>query len=207
MHCRARLWDGGMRIVHQAIRWCRYGASKTEGIVTESMLLPADVGAAISLREMAYAWEDPLTTEGARSLDFLAARAVQLANGLQLAWSLATEDGKVWESGGCVRRMQAIDFLATVVVDTLTRTQEMLDGTRAKHPDWVAPPRAAEIGPCLQTAKLLAVKVRETLDWLNRPRPPVSEEMLRRSRASYDRGEGEPVGEVIARLGSGGPLG
>ncbi len=176
--------------------------------MTESMLLPADVGAALSLREMAYGWEDnPLTAEGARSLEFLVGRAVQLADGLQRVWSLATEDGKVWESGGYLRRMQAIDFLAVVVVDTLTRTQEMLASVQANHPTWAAPPKAAEVSPCLQTAKPLAAKVRETLNWLNRPRPPVSEEMLRRSREAYDRGEGGPVGEVIAGLASGGPVG
>ena len=168
--------------------------------MAESMLLPADVGAAMSLREMAYAWEDnPLTTEGARSLEFLVGRAMQMADGLQLAWSLATEEGKVWESSRYLRRMQAIDFLAAVVVDILIRTQEMLDATRAKHPAWVAPPRAVEVGPCLQAAKQLAAKVREVLSWLNRPRPTVGEEMLLRSREAYDRGEGEPIGDVIAR--------
>ena len=91
--------------------------------MTESLLLPTDVGAAISLREMAYAWEDdPLTTEGARSLEFLVGRALQIADSLQLAWSLATEDDKVWENDGYLRRMQAIDFLATVVVDMFMRT-------------------------------------------------------------------------------------
>jgi hypothetical protein len=180
--------------------------SQEGAVVTESMLLPADVGAAISLREMAYAWEDnPLAAESARSLEFLAARAVQMAEGLHLAWSLAVENGKVWESGAYLRRMQAIDFLAVVVVDTLTRTQDMLASMRTKHPGWSAPPKAAEIGPCLQKAQQLAAKVRETLNWLNRPRPPVDGEMLRRSRESYDRGEGEPVGDVIARLASGGP--
>jgi hypothetical protein len=57
----------------------------------------------------------------------------------------------------------------------------------------------------LQTAKGQAAKVRETLTWMNRPRPPVSEEMLRRSQEALNRGEGEDVGEIIARLQSGGP--
>ncbi len=173
--------------------------------MTESMLLPTDVGAAISLREMAYSWEgDPLTNEGARSLEFLVGRGLQMASGLHLAWSLATEDDKVWERGAYLRRMQAIDFLATVVVDVLTRTQEILASARAKHPDWVVPQGATEVDARLQTVKQLAATIHETLNLLNRPRPPVSEEMLRRSRESLDRGEGEPVSDLIARLNTGG---
>src|SRR5262249_12984450 len=126
---------------------------KMESTVTESSLLSADVGTAISLREMAYSWEgDPITTERARSLEILVGRGLQMAIGLELAWSLAAEDGKVWESGGCLRRLQAIDFLATVVVDILTRMQEILASTRAKHPDWVAPPGAADVDSRLQIA-------------------------------------------------------
>jgi hypothetical protein len=174
--------------------------------VTEA-LLPMDVGTAISLRELAYSWEDhPLTTEGARSLQSLVGRGLQLAGGLEFAWSLATEGGKVWESGAYLRRLQAIDFLATVVVDILTRTQELLTSMRAKHPDWVVPPGATEIEAHLQTVKQLAARAHEALIWLSRPRPPVSEEMVRRAREAYDRDEGEPVSDVIARLESGGSL-
>ncbi len=64
---------------------------KMEDAVTDSLLLPTDVGAAISLREMAYSWEgDALTAERARVLESLTARGLQLASGLELAWSLAT---------------------------------------------------------------------------------------------------------------------
>ena len=180
---------------------------KMEDAVTDSLLLPTDVGAAISLREMAYSWEgDALTAERARVLESLMARGLQLASGLELAWALATAEDTVWERGAYLRRVQAIDFLATVVVDILTRTQEILASTRAKHPDAAAPQGAAEVGPRVQAVKQIAAAVRETLDWLNRPRPPVNEEMLRRSRKSLDRGEGEPIGDLIARLNSGGPL-
>src|SRR5437899_1983588 len=146
-----------------------------EGTVTESMLLPTDV--AISLRKMAYEWEDaPISSEHTRSLEFLVGMGLQIASGVQLAWSLATEDDKVWESGGYLRRMQAIDSLATVVVDILTSTQKTLASTRAKHPDWVAPQGATAVDVRLQTVKQLAATIRETLNSLNRPRPPVNEE-------------------------------
>jgi len=55
-------------------------------------------------------------------------------------------------------------------------------------------------------SRLQTAKVRETLTWMNRPWPPVSEEMLRRSREALNRGEGEEVGEIIARLQSDGTL-
>ena len=175
--------------------------------MTESALLSTDVGAAISVREMAYSWQDDQpTSEGARSLETLVERALHLAGGLDLAWSLASEDGKIWEFGGYQRRLQAIDFLATVVVDILTRTRDILDSTRAKHPEWAAASGAADVASRLQTAKELAAKVRETLTWMNRPRPPVNEEMLRRSQESLNRGEGEDISEIIARLQTGGPL-
>jgi hypothetical protein len=156
---------------------------------------------------MAYAWEDdPLTTEGARSLDDMVSRALQLASGLQAAWSLATENGKVWESSSYLRRMQAIDFLATVVVDILTRTRNIIASTQAKHPDWVGPKGTTDVDSILRIIKQLADTARETFNWLNRSKPPVNEDMLRRSRESLDRGEGEPISDMIARLNSGGPL-
>jgi hypothetical protein len=178
-----------------------------EGAVTESLLLPTQLSEAISFREMASSWEgDPLTSEGARSLESLVGTGLQMGRALQLAWSLATEDNTVWESDGYRRRVQTIDFLATVVVDILTRTQDLLASARAKYPGWVEPSGTADVAARLQTAKELAAQVRETLTWLNLPRPPVNEDMLRRSQESLNRGEGEDVGEIIARLQSGGPL-
>jgi hypothetical protein len=178
-----------------------------EGPVTESLLLSPDMGAACALREWAYAWEhDPLTSEGGRSLEYLVLSSLQMASGLQLAWSLATEQDKVWESGSYLRRVQALDFLAGVVVDMLTRTREIVASTQARHPEWLAPPQAVELDSRLQALKELAAAIRKTLAWINRPRPAVSQDMLQRSQASLDRGEGEAVGEIIARLKNGGPL-
>ncbi len=175
--------------------------------MTESLLLSTDVGNAFSLREMAYAWEDdPSTPEGARSLEDLLTRALQLASGLQGAWSLATEEGKVWESDSYLRRIQAIDILAKVVVDMLTRTREILATARVKYPNRMAPPREAEVKPSLEAARGVATKSGELLQWLNRTRPPVNEVMLQRSRDAYAGGAGEPVSEIIARLANGGPL-
>jgi hypothetical protein len=178
---------------------------KMEDAMTETLPLSTDVGAAIPLMANASE-EDPLTDEGGRSLESLIGTALQLANGLHSAWSQATQNAKVWESGSYLRRIQAIDFLAAVVVDILTRTGQILSSTRQKHPDWAAPAGAADVEARLRTATELAAKVRETLSWMNRPRRPVSEEMLRRSEESLNRGEGEDVGEIIARLQSGGAL-
>ena len=64
--------------------------------MTESLLLPTDVGAAMSLREMAYSWEgDPIATEGAVSLDFLVARGLQVGMGLQPDTITVTNKGLV----------------------------------------------------------------------------------------------------------------
>jgi hypothetical protein len=42
---------------------------------------------------------------------------------------------------------------------------------------------------------------------LGRPREPLNREGIAKSQAAYERDEGEPVSEVIARLEQGGPLG
>ncbi len=178
-----------------------------EKTMTETSTLPAEVSAAISLRDIACEFkEDPLTTEGARSLKILVVKAVQMSDGLPLLWSLLTEDGQVCESGGYLRRMQVIDFFAVLVVDILTSTRDTIAATREKHPEWVPPSEAARLDPGLHTAKQLSAAIRETLDHLKRPRPAVSEEMLQRSREAYDRSEGETISDILARLESGGPL-
>jgi len=41
---------------------------------------------------------------------------------------------------------------------------------------------------------------------LSRPRDPLRRERIAESQAAYDRGEGEPISEAIARLEQGGPL-
>jgi hypothetical protein len=43
-------------------------------------------------------------------------------------------------------------------------------------------------------------------EMLGRPRKPLDRERIARSQAAYERGEGEPVADVIARLQQGGPL-
>jgi hypothetical protein len=163
--------------------------------VTESALLSADVGTALSLREMAYSWQSESPTERAHSLEILVKRGLHMANGLQMAWSLASENAKVWESGSYLRRMQALDFLATVVLDMMSHP--------AADP---LPQGSADVEPAFQQVKELSTSIREALNRLSQPRAPVSQEMLRRSRESYDRGGGEPISDVIARLESGGSL-
>ena len=41
---------------------------------------------------------------------------------------------------------------------------------------------------------------------LGRPHKPLNRERIAESQAAYQRGEGEPVSDVIARLEQGGPL-
>jgi hypothetical protein len=43
-------------------------------------------------------------------------------------------------------------------------------------------------------------------EMLGQPRKPLRSEQIAESQAAYERGEGEPVAEVIARLEQGGPL-
>ena len=41
---------------------------------------------------------------------------------------------------------------------------------------------------------------------LDRPHKPLNRERIAKSQAAYERGEGEPVSDVITRLEQGGPL-
>jgi hypothetical protein len=43
-------------------------------------------------------------------------------------------------------------------------------------------------------------------EMLGRPQRPLNRERIAESQAAYERGEGEPVSEVLARLEQGGPL-
>ena len=175
---------------------------------------PIDVGAALSLQEFIAAWEDDrpepengsLPAEKAEYLQTLVLRAVQMAFGLRIVWPPCTQEGGVWETGSYALRIQAVELMAGVVVDVLTRTQEIVARARTAHPDWTAPREAAELQVNLPVAREILRKAQELSAWLKRKRPPANEEMVRRSQESLNRGEGEGVGEIIARLQGGGAL-
>ena len=60
-----------------------------------------------------------------------------------------------------------------------------------------------------EQSKVFPLWVKEcTVRWemLGRPRKPLKRERITESQAAYERGEGEPVSDVIARLEQGGPL-
>ncbi len=120
--------------------------------MTEAALLPSDVGAALELQELAYPWKgDLLTPKKTEELELMVARALQVASTLQLAWSMATRDGSIWEQAAYVRRMKAIEFLTGTVADILSRTQENLTHTRVTYPESAEIPGAASLGPSLKT--------------------------------------------------------
>jgi hypothetical protein len=179
----------------------------------QAATLPIEVATAVFAQEELDAWEgEPLPSgegrlppEKAQRLQMLVLKAVLMANGLKIVWPGCTREGSVWETGPYLRRMQHVEFLARVVVDVLTRTQEIVARTRATHPEWVAPREMAEVQSNLPAAQEILAQVQKLLAWLNRPRPPANEEMIRRSQESLSRGEGELLGDIIARLKDGGP--
>jgi hypothetical protein len=69
--------------------------------------------------------------------------------------------------------------------------------------------RVARLSQFEQQAREFPLWVAECMarwDMLDRPRKPLNRERIAQSQAAYQRGEGEPVAEVIARLKQGGPL-
>jgi hypothetical protein len=58
-------------------------------------------------------------------------------------------------------------------------------------------------------AKAFPLWVKECMarwEMLDRPRKPLNRERIATSQAAYERGEGEPVSDLVARLEQGGPL-
>jgi hypothetical protein len=167
-------------------------------------MLPTDMGSAISLQEQLHDWKDePLTPERDQTLRALVTRAAQLAGFLSGAWAAAAREGSVWESGYYSQRMRIIGFLASMVVDILNRAEQIVTTTQAAHPDWAAPPSALELKPKLAEAQQIERKAEGLLGWFNRPRPPVNQEMIRRSQDALSRGEGETIGDLVDRVRSG----
>jgi hypothetical protein len=57
-----------------------------------------------------------------------------------------------------------------------------------------------------QAFALWVKECRARWEMLIRPRKPLNRERIAESQAAYERGQGEPVSDVIARLEQGGPL-
>jgi hypothetical protein len=173
--------------------------------VAGSTLFASETGTALSLLEYANDLEaNPPSPDRTESLALLVASAVQQARILQLAWSRCTREGDVWESRMYLQRVQIIDFLARVVADILLKSQEIVARSRKTHPEWTPPSTGTELDAYSQAVKDIGASARKTLEWLQRPRPPVNEEIVRRSRESLTRGDGEDIRDIIARVGSGG---
>jgi hypothetical protein len=176
--------------------------------VTTATLFEPEVGAAASLfdriRELE---ENPPTPDNAELLGLLMAGALQQAMGLELAWKMCIREGEVWEIEWYARRLRVLAELSTIVADIIDRTQKMLARLQRENPAWVLLTfQTATIESKAATVADIAAKVRETLTWLERPQPPLNEEMIMRSRESLARGEGEEISEMIARFENGGPL-
>ena len=175
--------------------------------MTAITLLPNDVGTALSLQEQIYSWQyDGLTPEKMQTLELLLRRAVQLAADLQGLWAACIRQGSVWEHSYYFSRVRACEFLAFLVTDILTRTQEIVERGKADHPERFSFPRADKIGPSLVTTRQIFGEAQQLLQRLNRSLPPVDTELIRRSREALRRGEGEDLSELIARLETGGSL-
>lgn len=175
--------------------------------MTVAAMAPMDVGDLLSFQEDIRAWEaEPATPEKAQQLEQLVTRAVRIACGLQSIWTICSQQGSVWETNFYSQRIRFVEFLAGIVVEILTRADEIVARMRENHPEWNAPAAAANVQPSLAAARSIAAKSHDLLQWLSRPRRPADEEMIRRSQESLGRGEGEAVGDIIARLQSGGPL-
>lgn len=150
--------------------------------MTEAAMLGSEVGAALSVQAMLDAWEDDrpppenhLPPEKAQRLEMLVQLAVQMATGLKLAWRMCIQGGSGWEAGLYMRRMQAVEFLARIVVDILTRTHENVERTRVTHPNWVAPRELAAVQSNLPAASEILARAQELLAQSNRQRPRVNE--------------------------------
>jgi hypothetical protein len=175
--------------------------------MTASTLFAPEVGTALSLLERTRDWaENPPTPHSAASLELMVVGALQQARGLQLAWSLCMQEEEVWEMEWFRQRIRSMEFLAGTVSEIVARTMEILWRLQKENPEWVPPAMAAELESGSKAVDEVTAKVRKARQWLDRPRPPANEEMIRRSQASLARNEGEDITDVINRLKNGGSL-
>jgi hypothetical protein len=175
--------------------------------MTVTSPFPSEVASAVWLQEIAYSCEqNPPSPDKSESLQFLVASALKEGELLQFAWSYCTRDGEVWETEWYKQRLRIMEFLASTVLDILARTQKTVAKLRQDYPDWQPPAAAKDLQVSHRAADGVLAKVKETLKRLTRPAPPVDAETLRRSRERPNRGHGEPIGDIVTRLESGGAL-
>jgi len=92
------------------------------------------------------------------------------------------------ERGGCIIRRGA----------ALARAYADLSGHQVA--------RLAQFEEQSKAFPLWVKECRARWEMLGRPHKPLKRERIAESQAAYERGEGEPVSDVIARLEQGGPL-
>jgi hypothetical protein len=93
----------------------------------------------------------------------------------------------------------------------LERYRRILDryATIAQHCADLSGREVVRLRQIEEQAKAFPLWVEECMarwEMLDRPRKPLNRERIANSQAAYERGEGEPVSDVIARLEQGGPL-
>ena len=157
--------------------------------MTQAVSFRKNVADAVLVQEMLDAWEDAPPEQGrlpddqAQRLETLVQLAVRMATGLTAAWRTCLQEGSGWETGFYLRRMRAVEDLARVMVDILTRTQEIVTRTCAIDREWVAPRAMAEMQSNLPAAQAILADVGEQLVRLRR-RTQVNEATPESSAAS-----------------------
>ncbi len=175
--------------------------------MTATAPLPADVGGAVELLDRIDTWEAAaLTPETNQALEELMIRSVQLAGVLQRAWPAFTRGGSAWEAHQYASRLRTLRFLADTVTDLLTRIEAVLVQTEQRHPGWTRPAVAQDVAGQLEATREIGQKTRDLAEWLNRQPPALDEPMIAQAYQSLDRGEGELLADLIARVTGGGPL-
>ena len=121
--------------------------------MTTAAMAPMDVGDLLSFQEDIRIWEaEPAKPEKAQQLEQLVTKAVRIANGLQSIWAICSQDGSVWETNFYSQRIRFVEFLAGIVVEILTRADEIVAHMRENNREWNAPPAASNVQPSLVAA-------------------------------------------------------
>ncbi len=137
-------------------------------------------------------------------LSFLFAKALESAADLQTLWPAYSKEGSVWEAGSYQRQLLLVETLASGVIRSLRRAQELAQAYGERGGESL--PRTDELGSALTNAVEIHDRITRTLARLNKPRPALDRNMLAEARAAMDRGEGENIREIARRLESGGSL-
>jgi hypothetical protein len=137
-------------------------------------------------------------------VEFLAADAVTTKEDVRRLWAWAWE---LAAEGGVRDFRQTGEQLRAISEKVITAMRELIDLVREREQLTGRSVRAlADLERAVQETRRWVDEALASWPWPDRPWPKLDADDLRKAREQFARGECEDPADVLARLGSGGPL-